>query len=311
MTTRHPVQYCNLQLVDSHHDFKAPETMSKSTTRFCPADQRFSPCEMCHVKLCKSWESLKLQSYLCVVFYQYSNGLFDLPLTPFEAMGELELEVQEEAFTRLIQYVSTDATKDYNKLLQKVQDIGGIRQGKYRVTCRVLSRKKMMDGFESQRMYMVQFSNKKELAYLASLSEKKFPLAASGFNVSAHDRLEMLECGIDAAATICGLEIYALKMDAQFDGTLFTIGDFQVAVCIFKTRNNFPKGITIEIQYRPAIGSEIPPTALMDEFQALLGTSETIKPLHDNWKGLFGLVEQRYSIQKALQYIVALVNMRN
>lgn len=55
---------------------------------------------------------------------------------------------------------------------------------------------------------------------------------------------------------------------------------------------------------------------LMDEFQSLLGNSDTIQPIYDNWKALFdtlGLSNTHNTccLQQAIQYVVAVINMRN
>ena len=229
-------------------------------------------------------------------------------------------EVHNPTIYRLIHWDCSgqDVTKVYAQLLDRVELLGGKRLGKHKIHCRMSSRKNLMPGYASQKMYMLRMTKNvgvpqtkaastspaSSQVYTVVQNERSVVVVDSNSNSNhrptthahhhAHSSAEcplaptlVLACGVEGALILNTLDIYQLKWDAVLEGQQYEIGDFYVALGMPKTRDSSPKGLILELTYR-ASGNPRATEQLLNEFQQLLGLQgSSAAAVVPHWKSLY------------------------
>ncbi|CCI49971.1 unnamed protein product [Albugo candida] len=210
--------------------------------------------------------------------------------------------------TRVLIIQESHTTQKYQELVERLKHIGGQKLGRHVVHCRFFNRKLLTEGYTNQRMYMLRMSQNEELVYAVLVNERARNLGGSmnGAEQSTEQRM-LLEYGLEGANILQQSEIYASKLDGQFEGVRYAVGDFNVSICAFMSRNNIPRGIVVEIQYSPCY--EFPAVeTLFDEFIQMLAPNTTIRKPINNLTAYYQSVglSSVYSLKHtALQYVEA------
>ena len=196
--------------------------------------------------------------------------------------------------------------------------LGGRKVGNdssFSLSVRMSTRNLLMEGYSSMRMYSLKrkhFSNKDPTIVHGIVNDKGISttsFATEGLPETVETI--MLECGDNTSSVMLLSDIYSFKNDMTFDGLTFILGDFLVTICIIKSRNGVPKGITVEAEYTPC-PSISRTKVLLDEFKNLLGKGHCVDML-DFWKftkAASELPDNCTARHVALQYIAAFNVMR-